>query len=133
MPQAGVSTALNWTPSTLPDSQPAAQTAYQPGGGNAFFAGLEELFTSPTAFFQDATAGGDSGYLPPAQPGGGSAFVAGLEEVSTDPGQAASDFASQTGIDKVLPSLPSFGELVVIGGLVVIGILGVAYISHKAL
>lgn len=112
---------------------PAQQTVYgtnagPPGGGNAFFAGLEELFGSPKSFAQDAV-GGNSGYVPPAAPGGGSALVAGLEEGAFDPSQFAADLPAIPG----LPELPSSTKITVWLVLGVVGILGVAYISHKAL
>lgn len=116
----------------------AAQTVYgtnnAPGGGNAFFAGLEELFSSPGSFVKDAVPGGDSGYVPPknaaggAEPGGGSAFLAGVEEIVQAPSQAGSDFSSSIG--SVLPSTTT--TVIVLGLVAVIG-LSVAYSFHKVL
>lgn len=93
-----------------------------PGNGNAFFAGLEELATSPGSFLVDSSTFGDSGYVPPAKPGGGSAFVAGLEEAYNNPDKFFKD----------LPQ-PGSGMLTVWAVLGVVGILGVAYITHKTL
>lgn len=114
-------------------SAPAPQTVYNggnapgsaPGGGNAFFAGLETLWSSPTAFTQDlgsVVTGGaipDANYIPPKA--GGSSFLAGLEELAQNPSQFFKD----------LPGLPSSTQLTVWGTLAVVGILGIAYISHK--
>lgn len=105
-------------------------TSYQPGGGNAFFAGLEELFNSPGDFANDAASSATLGVLPssatfvPTSPGGGNSFLAGLEELAQKPGQFVSD---------LVPSLPGSATVLIGLGLVVAGIFGVAYIAHKAL
>lgn len=108
----------------------AAQTVYAPtppGNGNPFFAGLEELFGSPKAFVQDATPlAGDSGYIPKAAPGGGNAFVAGLESATYTPSAFIQDLP---GVD-LLPGSGTLTTWLIVG---VVGLLAVAYISHKAL
>jgi hypothetical protein len=116
-------------------SDPSSLPGGAPGGGNAFFAGLEELFNSPGSFLQDSTPGaGDSGYVPPmnaagaAEPGGGNTFLAGLEETVQAPSQAASDLGSSIG--SILPGSGTVTTWLVLG---VVGILGLVYISHKAL
>lgn len=109
----------------------AAQIQYganqAPGGGNPFFAGLEELWNAPGSFLEDSVPGVDSGYKPAAnkaggaQPGGGSAFLAGVEELFQDPAQGFKDLGSSTSTITLWLSLA------------VVGVLGLAYISHKAL
>lgn len=109
----------------FPGDGPATVTP--PGGGNAFLAGLEELFTSPTSFAKDAV-GIDNNYVPPAAPGGGSPFVAGLEDLVTNP----SDFLSKlpNPVAAIWPGTNTVTVWLIVG---VVGILGVAYIAHKAL
>src|SRR6185437_8652558 len=102
------------------DGSPVVSSA-PPGGGNAFFAGLEELFSSPTSFAKDSF-GIDNNYVPPAAPGGGSAFVAGLEDLVQKPG----DFLDKLGV-------PGSGTVTVWLILGVVGVLGIAYIAHKVL
>lgn len=121
-----------------------AQTTYNtaPGGGNPFFAGLEELFNAPASFARDVASStgivDQSTYIPPTktlssgqtvvEPGGGSSFVAGLEEGAQNP----TGFAADLGLPN-LPDLPGQGTITIWLVLAVVGVLGIAYISHKAL
>jgi hypothetical protein len=99
----------------------ASMSTYQPGGGSSFFAGLEELFNKPTDAVKDATGIGTATYVPD-RPGGGSNFLAGLEETATAPHKALGD---------LWDSLPTGPKLYVAGGLIVAGIVGLAYLAHK--
>lgn len=100
---------------------PSAGSSYQPGGGNGFFAGLEELFNKPSDFAKDATGIGTATYLP-TSPGGGNAFLAGAEELFQKPRQFLDDLG-----------VPSSATLIVMLALGVAAIGGVAYIAHKVL
>lgn len=119
---------VNGAPAAAATAAPAAAQAramfsYHPGGGSGFFAGLEELFSHPLSFAEDAIPGVNSGTLPTG-PGGGSGFVAGLEELAQKPGTFVGD---------LLPSWGTTAKLALIGGLAVAGILGIAYTAHKVL
>lgn len=115
---------------------PIQQTVYgsnnPPGGGNPFFAGLEEIFSSPKSAVSDAASsvgiGGGGTWVPEknaaggAQPGAGNSFLAGAEELWNDPGQFVGD---ANPLPNGLPTATI--------AIVVIGILGAAYIAHKVL